>query len=208
VDPAAVGVAIWGGRQVSKFAERAFGKALDELGDYLAGEVRERIVARRRRAVERAAAALEDAGITAGPVPLKLARSILVETGFEEDEGLSERWAALLANAADPSAPGAVLPIFPQILSLLTPKDALLLDYFAEQSERTAEQLVKSEILNDEDLTIALASLRANNLVERLSSIAQVGESGNHYGLREETYALTELGRRFVRACELPSKGP
>ena len=43
----------------------------------------------------------------------------------EDYESLQERWAALLANAADPKRDGQVLPSFVEILKELTPDETL-----------------------------------------------------------------------------------
>lgn len=200
---AAAAVVVWGGKQAVKFAERAFGKATDEVGEYLVGEAKA-WVARRRRVVERAAGALCDAGIVAERVPLKVARAILEGAGFEEDEELSERWAALLANAASPS--GTVLPIFTQVLSMMTPKDAVLLDYFAGQAPDLVLDQMRGSGLNDEDIAIALASLLANGLVERLPSLGK--QPGSEAYTLQEGFVLTELGKRFLLACKLPNRRP
>jgi hypothetical protein len=41
---------------------------------------------------------------------------------------MHDRWAALLSNAANPASVIQVFPSFPEILSQLSPKEAILLD--------------------------------------------------------------------------------
>ena len=72
-------------------------------------------------------------------VPAKTLVPLLELAGLEDpdDEDMQARWTALLANAAaGDAANGEVLPSFPQILSELTPVEAQMLDWLAEEQER------------------------------------------------------------------------
>lgn len=67
---------------------------------------------------------LADAGINPEPIPPRLFLPALEAATIEDNEGLQERWAALLANAADPSKGNPILPAFVEILKELTPEGA------------------------------------------------------------------------------------
>jgi len=69
---------------------------------------------------------LRDAGIQAGPVPMKTVVLLLQHASLEEDEYLRGKWAAMLANAAVPG--GKVRASFAEVLRQLTPQAALFLD--------------------------------------------------------------------------------
>jgi hypothetical protein len=63
------------------------------------------------------------------PVEEKLLYPILQAASLESDPALAERWAALLANAADPAQKAPVQPGYAEVLRQLTPTDALVLQY-------------------------------------------------------------------------------
>jgi Abortive infection alpha len=65
----------------------------------LIAEERERIV---QQVWERAQEMLREAGIEPGPVPMKTLIPLLQYASLEDEGCLQERWAALLANAANP----------------------------------------------------------------------------------------------------------
>ena len=53
---------------------------------------------------------------------------LLESAALEEEDDLSSKWAALLANAATPDSPVDIYPSFPHILSQLSPREARVLD--------------------------------------------------------------------------------
>src|ERR1017187_5139543 len=77
--------------------------------------------------MERARKFLNDKGITPQPVPIKLLAPILELGCLEEDNAMVDRWAELLANAADPAVQPQILPSFPIILSELSPLEGVIL---------------------------------------------------------------------------------
>jgi hypothetical protein len=84
---------------------------------------------------------LDDAGLTAQPISLRVLVPLLEYASLaddvdesdepEEAQAMQDRWAALLANAAAGDAGAEVLPSFPSILSELTPLGARILDALA-----------------------------------------------------------------------------
>jgi hypothetical protein len=80
---------------------------------------------------------LREAGIQAGPVPMKTVVPLLQYASLEEDEFLRTKWAAVLANATVPS--GKVRASFAEVLRQLTPQAVLFLDaLFALTEDRMA----------------------------------------------------------------------
>jgi Abortive infection alpha len=57
---------------------------------------------------------------------------------LEEDPNLQDKWANLMANAADPRRKYDISPLFQTILRELSPRDALFLDALHEAWKNTA----------------------------------------------------------------------
>lgn len=208
------------GKAGARLLERALGRAADEYGDFLAGKVRE-LSARRGRVLDRAGRALEGVGVEGIEIPIKLLAPIIEKAGLEEDEDLSERWSALLANAAHPGRAKFVLPIFPHILSLLTPQDARVLDQIAKfQKDIAAGQVItrrpwvdrksigETSGLSGEETELAVGSLLGHGLIERQGPMdtyqSDIGEQPFVVLTDEEGIATTPLGDGFLRACQMP----
>jgi len=66
-------------------------------------------------------------GREAQPVEEKVLYPLLQAAALESDQGLAEKWAALLANAADPMHHQSVQAGFVEVLRQLTPNDAQVL---------------------------------------------------------------------------------
>jgi hypothetical protein len=96
------------------------------LGGILAEPVRVFRFKRSVRLLEKVKHIAEESGIELKAVPTKTLLPILENASVEDDEGLHDRWAALLANAASPTSP-RVPPSFVEILRQLSPRDACLL---------------------------------------------------------------------------------
>ncbi len=60
---------------------------------------------------------LSEADVSPTSVPLRTLLPLLEGAALEEDDDLSTKWAALLANAATPNSPLAIYPSFPHALS-------------------------------------------------------------------------------------------
>jgi hypothetical protein len=63
------------------------------------------------------------------PVEPKILLPLVQAASLEADETLVEKWAALLANAADPTQKAKVQPSFVEAVRQLTPADAQLLEF-------------------------------------------------------------------------------
>src|SRR5207248_2417186 len=103
-----------------------------ELGSWAQDAIAYRRWKWRVRVLQRAEQFLAEVGQPPTEVPLPILIPILEAGANEEDEEMSDRWAALLANAA--GWPGRVPPRFPSILSQLSPWDAALLEAIFEEA--------------------------------------------------------------------------
>jgi hypothetical protein len=135
---------------------------------------------------------------------------------LEEDEEMAERWASLLATAADPNNKSCREASFVEILKQLAPSDAFLLDVFYEQIERyklPPEQwnergVVRGylqEMLQEEvpRFDIAIDNLLRLHLVEH--PVVKLGvANGNDVRCQVASSNIlcpTSLGQAFVSAC-------
>lgn len=128
------------GHELIKAGADALTKPLTDLIGKLAGPLAEEIgltlgdaarVFRFRRAVgllRKVKKITAEAGYEASEVRPKLLLPILEHASIEDDEGLHDRWAALLANACNPEKAAAIRPSFPDILAQLSSKEVTLLD--------------------------------------------------------------------------------
>jgi hypothetical protein len=143
-------------------------------------------------------------------VALPILMPILEAGANEEDERMSDRWAALLANAA--GWPGRVPPRFPSILSELSPPEAALLDAIfveahsgggAPWESHVVKVLELESPLDAEQRAVAMDTLIALGLcfAQQITAPGVISEN------REVVY-LTTLGRAFVRECRAPLERP
>lgn len=147
---------------------------------------------------------------------LALAIPLLEEASLADSDVLQDRWATLLANAADASRP-EVRRAYVSILAELTAFDAMILEkiYDADSTyvptesrphasictvELPARIAVAGEIKTDTkvqkirtDVEVALVNLARLGLID---SDAAFGGLSTMYWV-----AMTELGRQFVVAC-------
>jgi len=108
------------------FLEKLLGPAAEEAGQILGDKIKFYRVRNMLKVLERSKRLLEEQGLNPKAVSLKALFPLLDHASLEEDAGLQEKWAALLANAA--SSTSELSPAFPEILKQLSPAEARLLD--------------------------------------------------------------------------------
>jgi hypothetical protein len=214
---------------------RLFGRAADEGGAILGemvhdfgNELRERMRARRVRLFGRTQEFLTIEAATPKQVELKLLIPLLENGSLEEDDGLQDRWAALLARTSTGlRIPGAV-----EILKQLTSDDVELLqlcyDFVHNIETTTWSKEVEQASARQEysppfdpskyDLGTALEQ-RKYQIAKRLDHIwlatSRHGPPGEFYvyldnvirlGLlsSSEEPRLTGIGYRVISACQIP----
>ncbi|HYN81184.1 MAG TPA: Abi-alpha family protein [Gemmatimonadaceae bacterium] len=230
ITPEGVGLAIAAYRltpTAAKIFLRIVGPLADGIGHSIVPGF---LIDRRRKLAERAIAGLQAARAEPVEVPPKILLPLLEHGGLEEDEMLAEKWAALLANAANGQTPGKVRPIYIQILSSLTPLDARVLEAIAaigynRPFRRLTPQLSQltliHERLNDPSLPQTeveqgVDTLISFGLVERLplddddgSSFADKNKKIQRFIARSGRprtldVHITVLGEKFLLACTMP----
>jgi len=201
---------------VRRFLEKIVGPPLEELGGLLADHVRLFRFKKQVKILEKARKILLDKGINPRKVSLKTLVPILEEGSLEEDESMSDRWASLLATAADPSSTISVQPSFPEILKELSPGEALILDVIFDLVISEAiprdnwafhgadgNSIRKAIHLSDEEFEIATDNLFRLKLCSPPSmTIKGISPPGRRFQLQmKEVICLTDFGFAFVSAC-------
>jgi hypothetical protein len=199
-----------------RFLRKIVDPPLEELGGLLADQVRLFRFKKQVEILEKAQKILLDKGINPRKVSLKTLVPILEEGSLEEDESMSDRWASLLATAADPSSTISVQPSFPEVLKELSPKEALILDKIFDlvisqhlprnrwASDGATGASVKQVLrLSNEEFEIAVDNLYRLKLCSAPSVILDFTEpSGRRFQLQtKEIICLTDFGFAFVSAC-------
>lgn len=190
------------------FLAKLLGPAADELGeigrDYVKGY-------RAKNAGRTLAAADELLTITgreAQVVPLKVLEPLLNAASLEEDETLAAKWAALLANAADPAQRVLVQPGFAEVLRQLTPSDALLLEslYYPSKGSGLVPGMRMLKQFDRLGLDYPGISLSVDNLIRLHLCAGQAMKGGLFYDPdRPDTIVATPFGRQFMQACSAPT---
>jgi len=168
-DPISALALATGGAFLGKFV----GPAAEHLGK-LALE-------RAQQLSERATALLSAVGREPQPVEPKLLVPLVQAASLETDETLSEKWAALLANAADPAQRVAVQPGFAEVLRQLTPTDA-----------RVAGLLYEKAVYDQERVRHAPTVISTAGFAESL-------------GLSLKELAVSIDGLFRLRLCDIPA---
>jgi hypothetical protein len=194
--------------EVSRFMGTVIGSPSIELSEMAAEQVRAWRFRREIKFAKRAMKQLADAGMDPTAVPMRTLAPLLEGATLEDDDAMSERWAALLANAAGRARD--VPPSFPSVLRDLEPIEARILDHAYEALMQIAPEVRATQLFgifrNDVVAALGLSDDRytyhADNLI-RLRLLRQPpGPVVQHVDL----LILSEFGRAFVRACRPPSQ--
>jgi hypothetical protein len=192
---------------VSRMVGYPIEQAAGILGDLL-GSVRFGLSI---RLLERAQRKLANAGIEQEALPaVDLSRLLpILEWGsVASDSGLQDQWANLLSNAL--VDPDGVPPSYPDILRLLTPQEAAILNGIYEQAGETwMESAYEPEIIaiglgfpSGERVILAAENLLRLRLV-RSRSLTFPGATEE-----DSKLILTHLGHDFVEMCRPPTQRP
>jgi Abortive infection alpha len=139
----AIGIAI----PFTAVVKKILGPAADEIAERVRDEIRIYRYGRQLSLLKKAEQMAVEAGFTPKAVSTKLLFSLLEGASLEENEDLHDKWAALLANAANPDAEGSVRPSFTDTLKLMTPEVARFLDaVFSKASQQPAITATASEL--------------------------------------------------------------
>ena len=147
-------------------------------------------------------------------IPANVLIPSLEAGSLETDEGMRERWAALLANAADPESTAPVTPAFHRVLSEMTPFEVQVLDWMYEKGFQSdsLEQFTSTADLEAVKSRFPEASLDNLTFKVIVSNLCRLGVSEpKHYTQtrvggsasvqKYDSIKLTPFGAEFVHAC-------
>jgi hypothetical protein len=156
------------------------------------------------RHIEKARKQLEAAGMSPRRVPLRVLAPLLEGGSLEDDEDLSERWAALLANAAGDKH--NVPPSFPKVLSELEPVEAVIMDDLYQLTMRLAPEFRRRQHgLNGLD-TARLLGLSEDEYHYHAGNLVRLGLAESPPEPSSPILVLADFGRAFIRACWPPDR--
>jgi hypothetical protein len=169
------------------------------------------------RLLQRADEFLRRNGLSAPtrPVPIKVAVPLLQHATLEDDERMQDKWAALLANAANAGSKLDVTPSLVNILSQLSPLEAQILDtIFALPFDESRNAGVVTEGLPGSARVLAQGESAYRSPTEpvrlAISNLVRLGclrmpatwGGGEAFG----SVNPTALGRELVQACTPPDE--
>ncbi len=208
-----------------EYIDKLLAPALEEGGGIIGDTVGYWRFKNKVNLVLKAKAFLEGKGIQPAAVLPKIVVPILEAGSLETDVDMQARWAALLANAADPSVP-EILPGYANMLSQFTPMHAAILDDLykshgdsfslepepmADLYEWTGYQPTPAQtIIEKFGISKQQYNVLASDL-HRLQVIDGDRWAGGAVGPSPSgptsylSIHITPLGRAFVRACRPPA---
>src|ERR1035441_4208784 len=101
--------------------EKLFGGSVEEIGGIWQDSLKVRRFQRQLKLFEKVEKLIADAGFEPRHVPDAISIPLLSAASLEDNERLQDKWAALLANAANPDV--TPHPGFVQLLSNMSPLD-------------------------------------------------------------------------------------
>ena len=208
----------------SDLLAKLLGPAAEEVGLTLKDSVQVWRKRRRIRLFQRLEAFIHDAGFDPIAVSPKILLASLDWASVEDDDCLQDRWAALLANAADPRQRQDKLIIHVSVLKELSAGEVRFLDtlydYVIERLSRGIRpgaahglgwevemDFILKQSHQEEYFDISfIDNLERLNLIRRSTeqNIRMNTEAIKVPGAIEETFYFTELAFGLVEACRPP----
>jgi hypothetical protein len=195
-----------------------------EIGELFADQVRYIRFKNQINIINKAQKFLSEKNIDPRSVPIKTLANLIEYSSYEEDTGMQDKWAALLANSADPNNDSNLHNILAEILNQISPQESFLLDYLFNnsfiQTDRERVVMKVREIFTFKNISfrdsfIMTDNLRRLNLIEILPSEIENKDYDddnpfgyNKSGLSEELddyrntrFRLSYLGIELVKEC-------
>ena len=195
---------------VGKAVSKVTGSPSAEFGELLKDHIRFRRAKNLVKFYVEYQRVVADAGIDQRELPFRMWFPIFESVSIEEDETLQQKWAALLANAADPNTKVTVGPAFVEALKQLSPIEVKCLDWIYKSEDLPRGMITPESIAR----FFSVGSDHADLILEHLH---QLGFLGSPAG-RVEGHVITQVsggyiervatkwGLEFVKACRAPSK--
>jgi|SRR5665213_51723 len=203
-------------KDITELLNKFLSPALQEAGEAVGAHVRVFRLKQETKLLQKSISILEDAGLKPKPVSLRVLFPLLDAAVLEEDDQMAERWASLLASAANPNNQTGLEASFIEILKQLVPTHAFVLDVFYEQvankklpPEQWAERgFVFSDLKGFLQKEVPQFDVAIDNLL-RLHLVGyptpSLGIANGHEVRVQVTSSnilcATSLGHAFVTAC-------
>jgi hypothetical protein len=184
-----------------EFLSKLAGPAAEEIGLLLQDQVKFYRFRSQLRILERAEEMLKKSGRTPKAVPYRTLLPILETGATEDDESLSIKWAALLANAAAEPESMASHPSFPRILSEIAPVEAQLLDVLLSMDGEAGWNSFRTDFASDRQVSEGEIDRYYGNLF-RLGLI----RIGSREGFPKGVVSVSPFGKAFLSACSPPER--
>lgn len=202
------------------FVSRITGAPATELGEWFADQVRYWRFKSQLRILDKAREQCEQAGISPQTVKPNVLVPLLESASLEDDDSLVDRWAALLANAANEETAEQVSAGYVDVLRQLDPMDASILQNVYRVCALNWRQvgLPWTSIIGSgkragvpaEEMEIAVGNLERLGLVTHPSKSRVAGlpkdsaEGGDPQHPADSGVFLTAFGCAFLKACTPP----
>jgi hypothetical protein len=112
----------------------------------------EQALERGKQVAVKATALLAQVGREPQPVEPKLLLPLVQAASLESDPILIDKWAALLANAADPAQQTIIHPSYVEVLRQLSPREAIILQYIYSHHPPEDDDYAFSHIPTEADV--------------------------------------------------------
>jgi hypothetical protein len=221
------GAAVAGALKFTDIVKAMLGPATAEVAERFRDQVRLYRFGRQLECLKKAEKMATDAGFTPKAVPIKILFPLLEGASLEEDDDLHTMWAALLANAASPSAPTKVKPGFLATLKQMSQEEAKLLEWIHDNEQDygpwsglnwkaaqsvlgfTSQEDAERSNQIDPDMATCLDGLEAQQLIRRtywLPSSSRDLDNESSLGHKQVDFALklTYRGEAFLEVCHPP----
>jgi hypothetical protein len=203
-------------KETTGLIAKFLGPGFEEAGEIVRDHVRHFRLQRELALLRRTEIIIKDAGFSPKAVSMRVLFPLLDAAVLEDNEDMQERWASLLASAANPNNQTAIEASFIEILKQLVPTHAYLLDVFYDQIRR--DQLAPEEwaehgyILSDirdflknevSQFDVAIGNLLRLNLMAHPTAKLGIanGQEVRVQVTSGDILCATSLGHAFTSAC-------
>jgi len=182
-----------------EFLFKIAGPAAEEVGLLFQDQVKLYRFKNQLRILAKAEAMLKKSGRTPNAVPFRTLLPILEAAATEDDESLSTKWSALLANSAAKTDGAASHPSFPRILSEIAPVEARFLDYLLISGGEADWRSFRA------DLAVSLR-VTQDDIDRHYSNLFRLGlvRIGSSKGVHKGVVQVGPFGKAFLCACSPP----
>lgn len=179
-----------GGGVIIPFVNKLLGPSADELGITIAEHARIYRLKNAFNLFRKANEMAVKAGFEPQQVSMKTFLPLLEGASLEEENSIVDKWAALLANASNPTKKVDVKPVYADILRQLTPQEAQLLDNLFSNANYLNEI---TPFKRPDDYYYDIDSFHKLNATNQLLTLKhQLAKLGSHLWAKQALSALID----------------